>query len=43
MEEIISPKNTKIEFKYNQKREHILCGVYGKNSKSIQMLNNKST
>ena len=42
MEQAVSPKNTKVDLKWNRKGQQIFCGGYGKGSRSIQMLHNKS-
>ena len=42
MEQAVSPKNTKVELKWNRKGEQTLRGGYGKGSRSTQMLHNKS-
>ncbi len=42
MERAVSPKSSKVELKWNRKKEQTLCGGYGKGSRSTQMLHNKS-
>lgn len=42
MEQAVSPKNTKVELKQNQKKEQTFYGGYKKDLNNTQMLYNKS-